>query len=120
MQGYRESDGQLKQKNKHAQFATGLKHGKLEMETTLYLSCNNMIFQTFVFFFFCQPTFCLLLKFFLPSVTMVGMRFGFCDAGVVQSISVLQLQIPQQKFDWFSKYQITISGSSSCGKELGN
>jgi len=51
---------------------------------------------------------------------MVGMRFGFCDAGVVQSISELQLQIPQQKFNWFSKYQITVSGSSSCGKELGN
>ena len=88
------------------------------METTLCLSWNNMIFQTSLFFSANQL--CLLLKFFLPSVTMVGMRFGFCDAGVVQSISELQLQIPQQKFNWFSKYQITISGSSSCGKELGN
>ena len=77
-----------------------------------------MIFQTSLFFSANQL--CLLLKFFLPSVTMVGMRFGFCDAGVLQSISVLQLQITQRKFNWFSKYQVTISDSSSCVKELGN
>lgn len=83
-------------------------------------SVSHGITRSFKLLFFSANQLCLLRKFFLPSVTMVGMRFGFCDAGVVQSISELQLQIPQQKFNWFSKYQITVSGSSSCGKELGN
>ena len=48
------------------------------------------------------------------------MGFGFCDVGVVQSVSALRFQILQQPFDWVSEDQVTISGSSSCGRELGD
>lgn len=61
---------------------------------TPFISHNNMIFQTSLFFSANQL--CLLLKFFLPSVTMVGMRFGFCDAGVLQPISVLHCKLPNE------------------------
>lgn len=85
------------------------------MVTTLYLSWNNMVFQHSL------PTnFVCYLYFFLPPVSLVGMGFGFCDVGVVQSVPALRFQIPQQQFDWFSGDHVTISDSSRCGRELGD
>lgn len=44
---------------------------------------------------------------------MVGMRFGFCDAGCYSQSQCCNCKLPNEKFNWFSKYQVTISDSSS-------
>lgn len=86
-------------------------------EWNYYFLCNNIGFQLLLLFSANQLS--LLLIFLLPPVTVVGMGVWllWCTSGTV---SVLQLQIPQQQLDWFCEGQVTIPGSNSCGREWGN